>query len=154
MKLIVLDIDGVICSDGSQIESESVDALWWICHLSHAVVAISSSRRTKEPGIGWIADTLEDRGITVVAQTVDLPYSSNMHSDRVDEIVDLVRRMGPDNWLAIDDLPLPLLTIPDRAGISCEQMRLHHLQTEFLTGLQHHHIHDAVHILSRRPAYP
>jgi len=154
MKLIITDIDGVISFDGRTLESRCVEVLRQICHNTASVVAISSSRRTHDVGIYWIADAFEDQGITVVGQTDDLPIARDMHSDRVDEVVHFVRRFNPEHWITIDDLPLATLVNSERTGISVSQLAAHHLQTSFLTGLEPHHLFEAELMLSRPRLFP
>lgn len=123
MNTIILDVDGVISLDGSSFDVGCMSQLRRIVEATQAEVVLSTSRR-KPKALHDIFHVCEDFLIPLAGITRDLPLSDDPVSDRLDEVVEWVRRHKLTRWVTIDDIDLDSMIQP-RHNITREELSRH-----------------------------
>lgn len=103
MKLIFLDIDGVICNIRQNFDPEAVARIKRICSETGAKICLSSYWRTSEKLRNKVWDTFEPTRVT--PQFVGL--SKWRELERTAEILDVLRNTDVTNFVVIDDSNMP-----------------------------------------------
>jgi len=154
MKVVVLDIDGVLNSEqfvqkigqeawdnANQIDPLAVSRLNNLTDITGAVIVISSSWRI---AYHWedLLRILKDSGVKadIIDKTPRLPYD-----DRADEIwcwLDNTTEMV-ETYVILDDDRLEI-----KRDSSDPVLDMHFVRTSWLDGLQDRHVSDAVKILN------
>jgi len=146
MKVIFLDIDGVVCLNGVNINSILLDRIKKITLATDSKVVISSSWRNCKKSMIRICSILKDNDIGMAGETLDLPLADNIWEDRVEEILEWVDRKAPCNWVAIDDLPLHQLYKETNLEIRSNILP-HFVECDIFEGIQDYHVNYCIEFL-------
>jgi hypothetical protein len=135
VRILFLDIDGVLCTDRANIFCNTrfhekwdpcvIDMLHYLCTAYDLQIVITSDWRIKAPEI--LDKRLKESGL--IAYLHEEKFTKNFrsrHTDRDDEILDWIHRNNPEDFIIIDDV--------DKFSI-CSELRDHFFLTDDAEGI-------------------
>jgi hypothetical protein len=131
VKLIFLDVDGVICCNGiGRLEEDKLSRIKTVVEKTEAKVVLSTDWRRDATLKGLITHALNDRGITVIGATRKGPPLKPVRPQEITGWLDAyVEKKNPvSQWVAVDDREL----ISELGG---ERLKGHFVNTSFASGL-------------------
>ena len=132
IKLVFLDVDGVICCNGQgRLEEDKLARIRRVCTETGAKVVLSTDWRRDATLKQVISTSLTDRGMSVIGATKKGPPLKPIRPQEITGWLDGYLVKHPNNvseWVAVDDREL----ISEIGG---DRLKGHFVNTSFASGL-------------------
>ena len=145
VKLIFLDVDGVICCNGrGRLEEDKLQRIQTVVERTQARVVLSTDWRRDAGLKKEITEALQNRGITVIGATRKGVPTQPIRPKEITGWLDSYiadKNRAVSHWVAVDDRDL----ISEQGG---DRMKGHFVNTSFASGLNEKAMERMVAVLS------